>query len=353
MTAKAIRKALMEKNWFMYPGAYTLVDGQFGSTGKGAIAAALAEAFQGMVHVVTTNAAPNSGHTSYVGDKKIVLKQLPTFSVVERHLQTRSYLTPSRIFINNGAAVDMGILEREVKEFDIMWNDVTIAPNAARIEKEEREDDQVNVVLVAGTGMGTGPAFIKKMQRRKGSGVYGFAGLNWMRDVIFVEVSQGFSLGINSGFYPYVTSRECTVSQALADAGLPPDAARKTIMSLRTFPIRVGNSPEGGWSGPCYDDQEETSFEALGQAAELTTVTKRVRRIFTWSAKQYRDALLANAPDAIFMNFLNYLTPGTVNDWVKDNVYTPYVQLLGKQPDAIIGSYGPKTDDMFIWRADL
>jgi hypothetical protein len=193
MTAKAIRKALMEKNWFMYPGAYTLVDGQFGSTGKGAIAAALAEAFQGMVHVVTTNAAPNSGHTSYVGDKKIVLKQLPTFSVVERHLPTRSYLTPSQIFINNGAAVDMDILTREVKEFDIMWADIKIGKNSAKIFTEDRHTDQDNVNGIASTGMGVGPAFIRKMKRHsmKDNGTYGFAGLDWTRDVIFVEVSQG------------------------------------------------------------------------------------------------------------------------------------------------------------------
>jgi len=59
-----------------------------------------------------------------------------------------------------------------------------------------------------------------------------------------MEVSQGFSLGINSEFYPKVTSRECTVMQGLADARIAPSKLAKTYMAIRTYPIRVGDVVE-------------------------------------------------------------------------------------------------------------
>ena len=42
-------------------------------------------------------------------------------------------------------------------------------------------------------------------------------------------------------------------------------------------------------------------------APELTTVTKRVRRIFTWSMMQYTRFLVSCHPTDIFINFANYL----------------------------------------------
>ena len=60
------------------------------SPGKGLLASWLAERavaenipFNGVI----TSAGPNSGHTSYFGDQKIVLKQLPTFAVPPAHLR--------------------------------------------------------------------------------------------------------------------------------------------------------------------------------------------------------------------------------------------------------------------------
>src|SRR5690606_13722124 len=137
----------------------------------------------------------------------------------------------------------------------------------------------------------------------------------WERDVVFVETAQGFSLGLNSArFYPHVTTRECTVGQALADARIAPSRLRKVAACYRTYPIRVGNSPEGGYSGDVYPDQHETSFADMGQPEEMTTVTKRVRRLFTWSREQFRESVAANEPDVLFINFANYVRPDRLNE---------------------------------------
>jgi adenylosuccinate synthase len=73
-------------------------------------------------------------------------------------------------------------------------------------------------------------------------------------------------------------------------------------MVVRTLPIRVG-----GNSGPYYSDQIETSWEELNLPPEYTTVTKRVRRVFTFSNQQFKEALLANRPDYVAVSHLDYI----------------------------------------------
>jgi len=66
-------------------------------------------------------------------------------------------------------------------------------------------------------------------------------------------------------------------------------------------PIRVG-----GNSGGFYSDQEEIKFGDIGQKDEFTTVTGRLRRVFTWSQLQIEEAVMACQPDIVFLNFCNY-----------------------------------------------
>jgi adenylosuccinate synthase len=128
-----------------------------------------------------------------------------------------------------------------------------------------------------------------------------------------IETPQGMSLSLNNGFYPYCTSREVSVSQSLSDAGLHPHDLHKTLMTMRTFPIRVGNivDDEGnviGFSGPVYPDQQELSWEKdfPNVTPEKTTVTQRVRRIFTFSPSQYYEALDRLNPDYVHIGFCDY-----------------------------------------------
>src|SRR6266436_7324925 len=65
---------------------------------------------------------------------------------------------------------------------------------------------------------------------------------------ILVEGTQGTGLSIHHGQYPYVTSRDTTVSGCLAEAGIPPGRVRRVVMVCRSYPIRV-KSPEGATSG--------------------------------------------------------------------------------------------------------
>lgn len=352
-------------DWFRRPGAYVLVDGQFGSTGKGLLAGLLALVGMTRITHCTTNAAPNSGHTAYlqVGgeEMKVVTQQVPVASVFLENLAQGRYRVDT--LINAGAMVDGEILNREVAQ----WLDHTrvfIHPNAALIDPEDVTRDKLIVSAIAGTGKGTGPALARKVLRDPNATVEatyqpmlpetqgGFQRTwdrfwDWNKDVVFVETAQGYSLGLNSSrFYPNVTSRECSVQQALADSRIPAQMLQKVVACFRTFPIRVGNTENtsGGW----YPDQVETTFEALGLEPEITTVTKRVRRIASWSRVQFRESVACNRPDVIFINFMNYLPEDKWADFM-GLVELDYIAVMGRPPEAILYGTGPRSHEISVW----
>lgn len=374
---RLMRQKLVGKGWFTSPGAYVLVDGQFGSTGKGLLAAFLASVSPSTITHVTTNAGPNSGHTAYFDNNdacmsdgqarnssmtKIVTQQVPVMSVF---LEKMGYYGANTL-INAGAVIDDVKLATEVSE----WLDsrrVFVHPNAALITDADRLQDQITLNKIAGTGKGIGPAIANKVLRHTALAGDFYAPTlpdgdrtwdnfwDWSRDVVFVETAQGFSLGLNSArFYPHTTSRECTVMQAIADARIPAQKVRKVAMSLRTYPIRVGNTfPEGspgiasssGYSGRGYPDQTELTWEEIGVEPELTTVTKRVRRVFSWSRIQFKEAVAANRPDLLFLNFCNYMDRATLLDliqWIDDD----YQEVMGRPVESVLLGFGPFFTDI-------
>lgn len=348
-----VREQLAEAGFFAEPGAYVLVDGQFGSTGKGLAAALLAEydLSESRVDVVTTNAGPNSGHTAVMDNGRVIMtQQIPVFSAVTSHYDPD--MTPLTI-LNGGAVLDMKHVDEEQGKYGVVPK---IHPSAAVISPQHQwEFNSGGMDAIASTGKGVGQAMAAKCLRmpvtagtllaedpRCGRHEY------TQDDVVFIETAQGFSLGFISGFYPYTTSRECTVAQALADAEFPPQLLKRVIMCLRTFPIRVGNTTMGN-SGPGYPDQVELTWEQVGQEPELTTVTKRVRRVFSWSRKQFRAAVRANRPDVLFINFAQYLTREGVSDMLY-SVLTDYEGVMGegRTPTLLLG-FGPKTCDIYTY----
>ena len=342
----------MALSLFNRTGVHALVDGQFGSTGKGALAGWLArqaleqgylDSFEGSI----CSNGPNSGHTSYFDGRKIVLKQLPTFGV---HAHLMGCSLP--IYLSAGAVIDPPILAAEAEEHGVR---IFVHPNAAVVaESDKWLEKSGSIEAIASTQSGTGAALAGKIMRHPDS--IARNALEKMPPNIsivnhrlkpedgayFMEVAQGFSLGINSEFYPHVTSRECTVMQGIADARIPPTQVVRTYMSVRTYPIRVGDL-NGHSSGGWYEDQEEMSWEDLGVEPELTTVTKRIRRVASFSEEQLIDAIHANDPDFIFINFLNYINATNQKHMVND-VY--YIARYLNKDIGLIGGYGPTNDDI-------
>lgn len=349
-----VRSALMRHGWFLEPGAYVMVDGQYGSTGKGLMAGVLAEYGENLITMVTTNAGPNSGHTYVKEDGgNIVTTQLPIASaLLGDNVKT---------VINGGALVNPGKLGGELSLYMSGAKPIWLHENAAVISDSLSANfNPGSADAIASTGKGTGPAIAGKALRMPVTAKYLDApiagaqivslpplGMFCRDEVVFVETAQGFSLGDINGFYPYVTSRECTVSRAIADAGIPPSAVRKTMMTVRTLPIRVGNTSLGN-SGPCYPDQREMTWEEVGKEPETTTVTGRQRRIFTWSRDQFIDAVAANAPDAVFLNFCNYIGRADAQE-LAAHIRADYREVMGEALPLLLTGWGPKASDVEVW----
>ncbi len=74
-----------------------------------------------------------------------------------------------------------------------------------------------------------------------------YAHLDNPNEYVILEGSQGCDLDLNhSGNYPYVTSRNVSTSQLLADSGISPERLLQTIMVVRPFPIRISNITKTG-----------------------------------------------------------------------------------------------------------
>lgn len=325
-----------------------IVDLQYGSTGKGLIAGYMAERY-GYDLCVTAN-MPNAGHT-YIDPRgnKFVHKVLPS-GVVGRKCQVA--------LIGPGSIFDLQRLLEEVEVLESCGYDhfvVGIHPNAVPLQEEHVEAEKVNVVI-GSTMQGSGAAMAHKIARPVDRSVIAADILGYepitdrikvlthghyaralrTADQILAEGSQGYSLGINGPFYPYCTSRDCTPGRFLSDMAIPHAMLGRVLGVARLHPIRVG-SPEGGHSGPGYPDQSEISWDDLGVEPETTTVTGRVRRVFTFSGNQIRDAINDCCPDGVFLNFCNY-HPGDAYK-IKE-----FIKLNGSR--VIFTGWGPRPQDI-------
>lgn len=356
-----------------------ICDGQYGSTGKGLLAGKLAQDYA--PQALFTAWGPNAGHT-YIdcrdgkNGRKYVHRMLANGIVSPRF---------EALFIGPGSVVDFEMLEEEIQGSmgHFKKNDavIFIHPNVAVAlpRHKEREEQMASMVGIGSTRKGVGAAVTEKIARDANNPTtlgllmdkklldLGDLGLSqetidrvviptpeqWTQQalcyrVVQIEGAQGFSLGINSGIYPYVTSRECTPAQIVSDCAFP--ALWKDIFVwgvLRTFPIRVANRYNDaremiGYSGPGYDDQLELAWESIGVEPELTTVTKLPRRLFTFSKAQTRHFIDAVQPRGIFLNFCNYATKDELIEIIRE------IKCNLDLDDSVLWlGYGPTEDLIF------
>jgi adenylosuccinate synthase len=329
------------------------IDGQFGSTGKGAMAAWVAYHSPHTVNMAFTNAAPNAGHTSIVQGVKRVAYHLPTVALVHQD---------AHVCITAGAAVDPALFFQEIETLGVHPYRIAIHPMAAVITKADKDAEgnpESGPASIASTQKGVGNAFGRRMMRsaevaRDRPELAEFVG-RWSPDSYVdllarggraaMEIPQGIDLSLTGRFYPHCTSRNVSIGQALSDLQMHPSVLGKVAMSMRTFPIRVGNL-DGRSSGGCWEDQEETSWEAIGQTPEVTTVTGRIRRVFTWSNLQLMSSLDLTHPDLLWLGFCDYLDEAAL-DARLETILRVAASMNMAFP--IITSYGPAVEDARVW----
>lgn len=294
-----------------------IVGGQYGSEGKGHIASYLAPEYDYLVRV----GGPNAGHTVYEEPEPYTFHLLPSGT---RRSEAKLVLGP-------GATLDVDTLRKEIADCRVPQGRLFIDPQAMIIEAADVAFEAEKLTgSIGSTGRGVGAATSRKILRtaavpnvrraldmpeltpyiRPTREVLDDAFSSASR--ILLEGTQGTGLSLHHGEYPYVTSRDTTVSGCLAEAGIAPSRVRKTIMVCRTYPIRVQN-PSGATSGTLageLDWEEIARRSGIGaeelRKAEKTSTTKRNRRVGEFDWALLRSATSLNGPTDVALTFVDY-----------------------------------------------
>lgn len=302
-----------------------IVGAQFGSEGKGHVAAYLAKDYDVLVRV----GGPNAGHTVSSASGVYTYHQLPS----------GSRDTTAKLLLGPGMTINVDKLLSEIAECGITPERLYIDPQAMIIEAGDIEKEQEGIVgAISSTGQGGGAAAARRITGRGDPSTKLARDINALRPYVgdgpdyrgstlgqlenayasgqsvLLEGTQGSGLSLFHGNYPYVTSRDTNVAGCLAEAGISPSRVRRVIMVTRLTPIRVAD-PEGGTSGPL---KHEVSFEVVAQQAgldpsevtshEKTSTTHRDRRVGWFEWEEFRRACELNGPTDIVLTFADYVS---------------------------------------------
>lgn len=351
-----------------------VVGGQYGSEGKGAIAAHLAF---GQPHLFAVRVGgPNAGHTVMgkcppgCSDQHVHtehpwrLRHIPVAAVTNLDAQ---------LHVAAGSEVDPEVLYDEVTSLDRAGYDVshrlTVSEHATVILPDYVGQEMVSTLRDAtgSTCKGVGAARSARIWRRAltvrdrirdfpvfedfASTQTPMAALHDGLKVL-IEGTQGYGLGLHTPHYPQVTSGDCTALDFLAQAQVTPWSFPPRWLHVyvvfRAHPIRVA-----GNSGPLPG---ETTWSDLQLPEELTTVTRKVRRVGQWDGYLARCAMAANgAPSpsvSPVLTMADHLLPALSNRTSTHDLDSASVEGLAKilvtreshvgQPFDMLGT-GPST----------
>lgn len=338
-----------------------VLDSQAGSCGKGKLIGYLAN--EDNIDVAVDNFMSNAGHT-YVDDVlgiKVMTQQLPT-----------SIVNPATsLVIGPEAAITPSILFEEILKYHesgiLGDRKVIINPNAVVIIEKHRKMEQ-EILRSGSTFKGCGAARADKVMRQamlfgtywekmisdnfdskeEENELYVDADkfdtirqhiivmdtMRYLNDAvdngynILIEGSQGCDLDINYGLpYPNTTSRQCHAGQLVADCGISPRLIDEIYMIMRPYPIRISNTTNlkdenGGAltvSSGEYNGAEEITWDIIKKRCgapddvefgEMTTVTKKKRRVFEMNWDRLKYVTKLNRPTGIMLNFAQYIDWG-------------------------------------------
>lgn len=295
-----------------------IVGGQYGSEGKGQIAAYLAREYDFLVRV----GGPNAGHTVFEKPKPFTFHQLPS--------GTRS--SEANLIIGPGAVLNIEKLLEEIAVCQIDNERLSIDPRAIIITKNDIEREKRLVKDISSTGQGVGFATARRITGRGLKKVLMANDVAKLRPFvretfkvfekafaeghkILLEGTQGTGLSLYHGPYPHVTSRDTTVAGCLAEAGISPHRVRKVIMVCRTYPIRVADPDADGKTSGFMS--QPLTWEVIAKrsgldieeikATEVTSTTKRKRRVAEFDWQLLHQAAMLNNPTDIALTFTDYL----------------------------------------------
>lgn len=376
-----------------------VLDAQAGSCGKGKFIGYLA--CKDKPDIAINNFMSNAGHTFVtITGQKIMTQHLPT-SIVNQSTQ---------LMIGPGAAITPEIFIKELISYHGMIGDraVMVHPRAMIIKEKHRKQEK-ELIRSGSTFKGCGTSQAEKIVRAPGvelfadwwtpnnvadvlldaigknsyaiqevtdimnmvqimdTGCYINDSIDCDEDVL-IEGSQGFDLDINYGLnYPHTTSRQCHAGQLVADCGISPKLVDDIIMIMRPYPIRISNQTELGIniSSGDYDGADETTWDIVKKRCgapdniefgEMTTVTKKMRRVFEMNWNRLKYAAQINRPTQIALNFAQYIDWDILNCTKPSDITSPIKDFINKIehcagcPVTMIGT-GPQNNHIIDLRS--
>jgi adenylosuccinate synthase len=326
---------------------------QWGDEGKGKVVDLFAERFD---VVARYQGGHNAGHTVFIGEKKFVLKLIPS-----------GILRPGvQAVIGNGVVVDLAALLEEMATLEAAGVDVkaqlrisnrahVIFPFHRLVEKmsEARE----NRIPIGTTSRGIGPCYEDKIGRRgiRIADLFDPESFRVMYDVlaedkkalaatfnlhdtidyaqiraqyeefaerirplvcdtaallaramaegkrILFEGAQGTMLDVDHGTYPFVTSSSAAAAGASVGTGVPPTKINGVIGVSKAYITRVG-------SGPFPTESLDGGGELLRREGnEFGAVTGRPRRCGWFDVPLLRYTSMVNGFDTLLITKLDVL----------------------------------------------
>ncbi len=343
---------------------WVVVGGQYGSEGKGKIAAVISQQYD--VDIAIRCGGPNSGHSFVKVDGSTALvRQIPT-----------AYINPrTRLLIPSGATIDLSVLRHEMDTLQIPARRVGVDRNAMVIEESDKQAE-LNLDLrerLSSTLCGVGAAAARRILRSADVRLAADAARSepWLRGLltdvsleansaldaggkVIVEGTQGFGLSLfHSENYPKTTSKDTTAAAFLSEAGISPLRVTDIVLVLRTFPIRVS----GVQAGPLIDEISWDVLQAQSgypyPIAEFTSVTKSLRRIARFDWDLARKAVDVNRPTKVAINCIDHLSFANRSigrrEQLTDLAETFLTKLESelRTPIGFIGT-GPSLGDVFL-----
>ncbi len=318
---------------------------QWGDEGKGKIVDFFAPRYD---MIARFQGGPNAGHTLYVGDKKVVLHQIPSGIFHEGSVN----------LIGNGVVLDPVTLKKEcetVKSFGIDFRkNLYIAQRAHIILPTHRALDKASELSkgnekIGSTLKGIGPAYMDKTgrnglrvgdlldddfpnqyKRLRAKHQILLDGMHFQEDVtkmeeeffealeflrqfkivqgeyfineilrqgktVLAEGAQGSMLDVDFGTFPFVTSSNTISAGVCTGLGIAPQQIREVIGVTKAYCTRVGG-------GPFPTELEDETGDRLRKAgSEFGATTGRPRRCGWIDLVALRYACMINGVTSLVM----------------------------------------------------
>jgi len=334
-------------------GNVIILGSQWGDEGKGKIVDVLSARFD---IVARYQGGHNAGHTVFIGDRKFVLKLIPS-----------GILRPGKkAVMGNGLVIDPAALLAEIDTLEeagvAVKQNLSISNRAhvlfpAHRMMEKMSEARPGRVSIGTTSRGIGPCYEDKIGRRgiriadllnreifraqydsvmeekiaiaKALGIAEDLPLAAIRDqyeafaerirpmvcdtarllhqairagqTVLFEGAQGTMLDIDHGTYPFVTSSSASAGGACTGTGVPPTQIHGVIGVSKAYITRVGG-------GPFPTEALDGAGERIRQRGkEFGSVTGRPRRCGWFDAPLVRYAAEINGFDSLVVTKLDVL----------------------------------------------